>query len=375
MDFTYDEEQRAVADLARKIFAQRVTQTALRATEAEADRFDRSLWKDLAEAGLLGVSIPVEHGGSGHGLLPLAALLVEAGAVTAHVPLWATLVLGAAAIDAFGSEAQKREILPRVAGGDCLLAAALVETKSEDPEAPTTTARKDGDEWVLDGEKTCIAAGHVAERILVAARTGNGTLGVFLVDPTARGVTLDRQIVTNDSVEARLTMTGVRVSRASVLGDPTAGLAIVRFLVARGLAGLCALELGVAERALQMSATYTSSREQFDRPIATFQAVAQRLADAYIDLECVRLATWRAVYCLHAGLPAEAALATAKFWASEGGHRVVLAAQHVHGGMGYDRDYPLFRHYTWSRHLELTLGGATRQLVRLGELIASSEER
>jgi alkylation response protein AidB-like acyl-CoA dehydrogenase len=118
-----------------------------------------------------------------------------------------------------------------------------------------------------------------------------------------------------------------------------------------------------------MTAAYTSQRKQFDRPIATFQAVGQRAADAYIDVETIRLSTWQAAWRLASGLPATQAVATAKYWAAEAGHRVVYAAQHLHGGIGFDRDYPLFRHYLHSRWIELMLGSATPSLLRLGSTL------
>src|SRR5437773_1872882 len=123
-------------------------------------------------------------------------------------------------------------------------------------------------------------------------------------------------------------------------------------------------------RRLRVTAEYTVRREQFDRPIASFQAVHQRAADAYIDVEAIRLTTWQAAWRLAAGLPASAAVAVAKFWASEAAHRVVYAAQHLHGGIGVDVDYPLHRYYLWSKQIELTLGSGTRQLARLGADLA-----
>ena len=120
-----------------------------------------------------------------------------------------------------------------------------------------------------------------------------------------------------------------------------------------------------------MTAEYTKTREQFDRPIATFQAVGQRAADAYIDTEAIRLTAWQAIWRLSEGLPATAEVAVAKFWAAEGGQRVVHAAQHLHGGMGVDRDYPLHRYFLWAKQLELTLGGATPQLLKLGAILAA----
>jgi alkylation response protein AidB-like acyl-CoA dehydrogenase len=128
--------------------------------------------------------------------------------------------------------------------------------------------------------------------------------------------------------------------------------------------------VGVCAEAVRLTAEYTKTREQFGRPIATFQAVGQRAADAFIDTEAVRLTAWQAVWRLSAGLPAEEQVAVAKFWTAEGGQRVVHAAQHLHGGMGVDRDYPLHRYFLWAKQLELGLGGGTRSLLDLGARIA-----
>src|SRR5439155_2365738 len=196
------------------------------------------------------------------------------------------------------------------------------------------------------------------------------TVGVFLVDPSAAGVTRERQDTTSGRPEAKLGLDGVRVADADVIGDPTGGAAVVEWIVERAEAGACAITTGVCETALHMTAEYTKTREQFDRPIATFQAVGQRAADAYIDTEAIRLTTWQAIWRLSAGLPAAQEVAVAKFWASEGGQRVVHAAAHLHGGMGVDRDYPLHRYFLWAKHLELTLGSATPQLVKLGAMLA-----
>jgi 3-oxocholest-4-en-26-oyl-CoA dehydrogenase beta subunit len=369
MDFSFNEEQTAVAELSRKIFTERVTQAALREAEADPDRLQRVLWGELATAGLLGTAIPEEHGGSGHGLLALCALLTEAGAAAAMLPLWPTLVLGALPIAALGSAEQRARFLPRVASGECFLTAAFTEPGGGDPSAPGVSAVVDGDGYVLRGVKTCVPAAHLAERILVAARGPAGPV-LLLLDPKAEGVKLERQITTTEEVEGLLTLDGARVGAADVLGDPAQGAAQLAWVLERAMVGLCAIELGVAERAMRMTASYTMGRKQFERPIATFQAVSQRIADAYIDVEAIRLSMLRAAWKLESSLPAADDVALAKAWAAEGGHRVVFTAQHLHAGMGFDRDYPLHRYYTRSRLIELTLGGATQQYARLGAKLA-----
>ena len=294
MDFAFTEAQTAVAELARKIFLERVTPASLKAIEASADGLDRRLWRELAGVGLLGTAIAEGHGGAGHGFLELAALLEQAGAAVAPVPLWATLVLGALPIAEFGTPGQRAAHLPGVVRGDVILTAALAEPNASDPTCIETTARAVGGGWTLHGAKTCVPAASFAATVLVPATTGEGKLGVFLVDPGAPGVTLTRQITTTGEAQSLMALDGVRVARENVLGDPQRGADILDWLLLRATAALCALELGVVDRALRMTASYASTRNQFDRPIATFQAVSQRAADAYIDVESIRVTTWHA---------------------------------------------------------------------------------
>ncbi len=372
MDFGFSPEQEALRDLARSICQDHATHDRLKAVERDPDGIDRDLWTALARANLLGVALPEEAGGSGLGLVELCLVLEQVGAAVAPVPLWAALVLGALPVAAFGTPAQRERWLPRVAAGDAILTAALVELPGEEPAAPTTRAVRDGSGWRLDGVKDCVPAAHLAAAILVPARTADGQVGVFLVEPSAPGVTLERQMATNREPQARLTLDGVRVAGDAVLGDPAGGRAIVEWLVDRALLGLCALELGVVERALRITAQYTTERRQFDRPIGSFQAVQQRAADAWIDVESIRLTTWQAAWRLDAGLPARDEVRVAKFWASDAGHRITYAAQHLHGGIGVDVDYPIHRYYLWSKALELSLGSGARQLALLGESLAQA---
>src|SRR5437870_7216925 len=371
MDFSLSEEQEATRDLARQILSDRETHEHLKEIEAGGEGFDRDTWAELAKAGLLGIALPEDAGGSGLGFVALCRLFEEIGRTVAPLPVLPTVVLGALPIAQFGTDAQKQQYPPGVVAGDTVLTSALVETGT-DALHPTTTARADGDGWRVDGVKTCVPAGLVADRVLVPAAAGDdGTIVVLIVDPSAKGVTRERQDTTSGIPEARLELDGVQVAGSDVLGDPNSGAAIVDWIVERATAALCSIATGVCEQALKMTAEYTKTREQFDRPIATFQAVGQRAADAYIDTEAIRLTTWQAVWRLSAALPAAEEVAVAKFWASEGGQRVVHAAAHLHGGMGVDRDYPLHRYFLWAKHIELTLGSATPQLVKLGAMLAA----
>ncbi len=382
MDFAFGPDEEALRELARRILADHVTPERLALIEAEPDWFDRAAWEALAGARLLGTAIPEDSGGSGLGFLELCLVLEEVGRAVAPVPAWPTLVLGALPVARFGTRAQRAALLPGVASGEVVLTAALVEPDADDPLHPTTAARRDGTRWRLDGTKTCVPAAHLAARILVPARTAAGEAALFLVDPRGAGVRVERQTATNREPLGHLGLAGADGE------ELPGGAAALAWLVERATVGLCAMQVGVTDRALRMTAEYTIGREQFGRPIASFQAVQQRAADAYIrpiasfqavqqraadayiDTEAIRLTTWQAAWRLAADRPATTEVAIAKFWASEAAHRVVYAAQHLHGGIGVDVDYPLHRYYLWSKQIELTLGSGTRQLARLGADLA-----
>jgi alkylation response protein AidB-like acyl-CoA dehydrogenase len=235
---------------------------------------------------------------------------------------------------------------------------------------PFTTATASGDGWVLNGEKWFVPAAHLAHRMLVPARTSDGRSTVFLVDPDVSGVTIEREVLTNLEPAGIVRLDGVAVDASCVLGEVDGGAEITAWITDRAVAGLCAMQAGVCESALRIAATYTSERQQFNAPIATFQAVAQRMADAYIDTEAVRLTARQAAWRLDEGEPAADALDVAKFWAAEGAMRVVHAAQHVHGGIGVDVDYPVHRFFRWAKQIELALGGGTQHLARIGARLA-----
>lgn len=369
MDFSFSEEQDAVKELAAQILDGQLGNDALKAFDAGDEPFDRGTWAEFAKAGLLGIALPESVGGAGLGFIEAALVLEQIGRTTAPVPYLPAVVLGAMPIAEFGTDAQREALLPGVVAGDSILTAGLVEFGTA-PGRPTTTARRDGDGWRLDGSKLCVPMGGQADRILVPAATGENAVGVFIVDPTADGVSQEALVTTAYQPETRLDLDGVIVGAGDVVGDAAGGGPIVAWMVEHATAAGCATAIGVCAEALRLTAEYTKTREQFDRPIATFQAVGQRAADAYIDTEAVRLTAWQAVWRLSEGLPATEAVAIAKFWTAEGGQRVVHAAQHLHGGMGVDRDYPLHRYFLWAKQIELTLGGGTNHLLELGKILA-----
>jgi 3-oxocholest-4-en-26-oyl-CoA dehydrogenase beta subunit len=370
MDFSFSDEQQQIADLAKQIFADKASHERVRQIErAGGPRFDRELWAEVAKAGLLGIAVPQGHGGAGLGFLEAALIVEQVARAAAPIPLLETVVLGALPIAEFGSPEQCKTWLPKVVDGTAILTAALTEDQG-DFDHPTTTACRDGSSWRLSGVKTCVAAGELADLLVIPADAG-GTVMLFLVEASTPGLRTEPLLTTSGQPEAHIELADVRVGNDDVLGDPARGAHVLEWLGARATTALTYVALGVCEQALALTAEYTKNRKQFDQPIAMFQAVGQRLADAYVDVEAIRLTAWQAAWRLAAGMPATSQVAIAKFWAGSGGQRVVHTAQHLHGGMGVDRDYPLHRYFLYAKQLELTLGGTTSQLRKLGRLIAA----
>lgn len=370
MDFAITDDQRALAGLAREILADQVTHTHLSALEAESHSvFDRALWARLAEAGLTGLVVGAEYGGAGLGFLDLALLLEEIGRAVAPVPAVATLAMGSLSLSRHGNAEQKQRILPGVAEGSIILTAALAEPGEALRTPLTTTATKVDGGWRLDGEKSFVPYAAEADWLLVPAATDDG-VGVFLVRSGVAGLTVTSLLTTSHEPQAQLGLAGVLVTEADLLGS--VGEAVLHDLLLHATAAYCSVQAGVCAAALRMTAAYTTTREQFGKPIASFQAVGQRAGDAYIDTEVVRLTAHQAAWRLTEGWGADDEVAIAKFWAGDGGSRVVHACQHLHGGIGVDLEYPLHRYFLWTKQIELHLGSPTRQLLALGASLAAT---
>ena len=373
MDFTFSEAQHELAGLARKILAQRGPRSggAGRRPPGPAER--DTPWADLAAAGVLAAGLPETLGGAGLGLLEHCSVLVELGRAVSDVPYLASIVLGAGAIAEFGSQSQRAQWAVPAGRGSVLLTAALAEEDRDDPRSPSAAAVRTAGRWVLSGVKTAVPAAPHADLFLVPATTSDGVL-VFLVSPSDDGVTVEPQRLTDFAEAGRVVLAGVPLDDDRVLGP---GAQVADWLVARAIVGLCAMQAGVLERALELTAEYARNRVQFGKPIGSFQAVAQRLADAYIDTDAVRLTMWQAAWLLASGgegnAAAATAVATAKFWAADAGHRVAHTAVHVHGGLGIDVSYPVHRYFVAAKHHEFALGGATAQLRRIGADLARAE--
>ncbi|MBP2583317.1 alkylation response protein AidB-like acyl-CoA dehydrogenase [Streptomyces sp. PvR006] len=373
MDFTFTEEQQAAVEAAKAVLSG-VTPDAVPSPAltpgAVSEDLDRPLWSRLAAADLLGLTVSPEHGGAGLDAVALCLVLRESARVLARVPLLETSAV-AMTIEAYAPPKTAAELLPRVSRGELVLTAASQGRTGHEPAEHAVTARRDGTDWILDGLQTAVPWAHGADLIAVPAHTPDGATVLALLPRTHDGLTLTAQYSTSGELLAELRLDAVRLGSTDVIDTEGAWDRL------RGLltAGTCALALGLGEAVLTMTSQYTGKREQFGHPVATFQAVAVQTADRYIDLRAMEVTLWQAAWRLSSGaeaaLPAEADIAVAKIWASEGVRRVVQTAQHLHGGFGADTDYPLHRFHAWAKHLELSLGPAAAHEDALGDLLAA----
>lgn len=374
MDFRFSEEQEAVRELAYQIFTDRATDEFLLGFSRTGEAYDEVLWRTLAEQGLLGVAVPESAGGAGLGLIELCLVLEELGRRVAPVPYYASALLGGLPIAEFGSAQQQQRYLSALASGSAKFSAAIAELGMNAAIATTVTAKSTHDGWVLSGSKAAVPDGAVADFMLVPAQDSAGQQTVFIVDTRAQGVTLQPvQIGMSGARAAHITLDNVTVSSDDVLGTAGQGAAIVEWLEQRANIGHCALQLGVTEEATKRTAAFVSERKQFGVPLGSFQALAMRMADSYIDVEGIRSTYWLALWRLSEGLDARAEVRAAKWWACDAAHRVVSTSQHLHGGIGADVEYPIHRFFLMAKLISYSLGNASQQLAQLGRLLAEDD--
>jgi acyl-CoA dehydrogenase len=351
MDFSLSEDQESLRTLAGEIFGDKATAERVEEIENSSERFDRDLWRELADSGLLGIALPESAGGAGLGLVELALVCEQHGRVVAPIPLvWTTTA--AMAIAAQGDAAQQGWV-EQAAAGEAVLTGVL----------PVAAAGLRVEDGTLSGEVVGVPYAHVAAAIVVPVR---GEL--YLLDPNGPGVTVVPAIATTREIHAELIL-----DRAPVR---LIGTGAADWWEARLMVGLAATAAGLTDSALRQTAKYTSERMQFEKPLSTFQGVALKAADAYVDAAGIRAAVLQAAWRLDAAeelgtTPAEASayVLTAAWWAAEAGQHCVHITQHLHGGLGADVTYPIHRYFLWGKSIELYVGGASRTLARLGDVI------
>ncbi|MEU9105926.1 acyl-CoA dehydrogenase family protein [Streptomyces xanthophaeus] len=346
MDFHPTEEQAAAAGLAARIFRDLSTHERLAATGTGTDT---ELWKALTTSGLIAAVEDI-------GLLGLVLLLEEQGRTTAQVPYAATCAYGILPVAAHGSAEQRARLLPALATGEAVATGAFPDRGRFRSEGSRITGTAPAVPWLRD-----------ATHVLVPDT--DRTLWLVRVD--APGVRTSPVETTAPWSAGSLTLTGAGAERIGGAGSAVnAGPDAYEHTLAVARTAFAGLQTGVCAGSLARAVEFTSTREQFGRPLSTNQAVMLRAADAYMDTEAIRVTAYEAAWRLDQGLPAREHALTAAWWASEAGKRVVHAGQHLHGGMGADLDHPVHRHFLWGRQLDAYLGCGSELLAELGAVLA-----
>ena len=359
MEFGFTEQQQSIADLAESLFRDHGSDDHVRALAETGQTLDRPLWRRLAQTGLLALTLPPDGGGSSLGMLELGRVLQQQGRFLAAAPLW-THQLAALAVATHGEPGLQQRLLAALASGERIAALA---TELDDANGLRAVRGEHG--WTLDGHLGAVLLDDFHSCLLLAAQTAQGRR-LFLVDCKIAGMRCTPGLLTDLQAISELAFEKVQLPLDSALAPGACD-----WLEPRLACCIAALQLGVLEEALRRAADYVGQRTQFGRPLGSFQALAVRAADAYIEVELLRSAQWQLAWLLDQGLPAAAASRVCKHQASQAGHIVGHTAQHFHGGVGADLQYPIHRFYLKSQALSLIGGGAEAQLAHIGRALAS----
>jgi alkylation response protein AidB-like acyl-CoA dehydrogenase len=371
MDFSLSEEQELLRKSSRDFLGAECPKSLVKEIEASEEGYSPDLWKKMADLGWMGLALPEEYGGAEFSLVDLAVLFEEFGRAATPGPMFCTVALGALPVLDWGSEEQKKTLLPGVASGDLMMTMALSEPEvGHDPRFVAAAASSQDGGFSISGTKVFVPYAHVAAYSLVVCRTAGNPgdeegLTVLVVDGKAAGTKLTALTTIAGDRQFEVAFDKVAASSGDVLGSKDQALAMVRSILRKAAALQCAQMVGGAQMELEITADRAKNRIQFNRPIGTFQAVQHRLADMFIDVNGARWTTYQAVWRLSEGLPAEKEVAVAKAFANIACQRVAFAAQHLHGGLGVDMDYDLHFYFRRAKAYELSLGTSAAHLKDL----------
>src|SRR6266436_3724634 len=376
MNFGFNDEQELLRSTARKFFENECGSDTVRRLMETPEGISPDLWTKLAEQGWLGLVYPEAYDGMGLGLVDLVVLMEEMGRAVVPGPYFSAVLLGGLAIAEAGSEAQKREWLPKIAAGDRRVALAWMEPSAQlGPAGVTLTAVEKGGKYTLSGTKLFVHDAHTADALVVAARTrpGAGADGVslFLVPKGTRGLEVTL-LPTMDQTRklCEVALSDVTVGAAALLGAAGAGWAPLARVLDRATVALCAEMCGGAQKVLDMTVEYAKIRQAFGRPIGSYQGVKHRAADMLVDVENSKSITYYAAWALDEGSPeAPLAVSMAKAYVSDAFRRVSGAGIQLHGGIGFTWEHDLHLYFKRAKGSEFTFGDATWHRERVAQLV------
>jgi pimeloyl-CoA dehydrogenase small subunit len=375
MDFDLSEEQRLLKDSVDRLLANRYDFEARKKHADNPEGWSRELWAQYADLGLLALPFAEEHGGFGGGATETMIVMEAFGRALVLEPYLATVVLAGGLLAEGGSGEQKSRVIPKIADGSLRLAFAHTERQSRyDLADVATVAKRDGDGWIIDGEKSLVLHGDTADQLIVSARTsGNrrdrGGIALFLIDPKADGVSR-RGYPTQDGLRAaEISLSKVRVGPENVIGDPDNALPLIEKVVDRAMAALCAEAVGAMHEMHVLTVEYLKIRKQFGVPIGSFQALQHRAVDMFVALEQARsMAMFATMMAMDDNVgERRKAVAAAKIQIGRSGRLVGQQAIQLHGGVGMTMEFKVGHYFKRLTMIDTLFGDADHHLARLAE--------
>ena len=376
MALVLTEEQSMLRDSARGLISDKAPVSHLRhlRDSKDATGFSRELWKTFADMGFCGLLVPENHGGSGLGCVEAGVVMEEIGRTLVPSPFLSTAVLAASALTRGGSAAQKSEHLPKISAGELLAALAVDEGTKHRPLQTKLQAVRSGNGFKLNGSKAFVVDGHVADLLIVAARTA-GSAGerdgvtLFLVDPRTKGVATERTVMVDSHNAARIDFDNVEVNADHVLGEVDQGFALLEGVLNIGRGAVASEMVGLSEEVFGRTVSYLKERKQFGKAIGEFQALQHRAAQLYIDIEITRAAVLKALQMLDDDVAkAVSAVAVAKARAGVTAMRAVQEGVQMHGGMGMTDQFDIGFFMKRARVCEELFGDANFHADQLARL-------
>lgn len=362
LDFT--EEQDMLRQMVRGLCEQYATDEAVRELEDDELGYSTEMWAQLAELGLVGLIVPEAHGGSGSSMLDGVVLFEELGAAVAPTPLLESVVMSAGAIRRAGSDEQCSKWVPRIAAGEAVVVPAWLEPDNGyGPRGVQMRAEASGDGFSLSGTKVIVRFAKAAEKLLVLARTGDADADVdlFLVDPAASGVSIEQRNSISSDAQFRVDFDGVEVSAADRVGAAGSGWATWSEVMVDAMTLAAAYGAGGAQHALDITVQYSKDREQFDKPLGAFQALAHDMANAKTATDGAKLITYEAAWAIDRGnADAEKLAAMAKLFVCNTYRDSTAMAQQIFGGVGFTLEYEIQLYFRRAKALQLSYNDTRR---------------
>jgi alkylation response protein AidB-like acyl-CoA dehydrogenase len=364
MEFALSKTQEMLKKTARDFLEKECSKSYVKEMEKDEKGYSTELWEKMADIGWPGLAFPEKYGGSNGSFLDLTVLLEEMGRACLPGPFFSNVVLSGLLILDAGSEQQKSELLPKIASGGLVIALALTEpSNSYEPLGVTLKASPEADGFVLDGTKLFVSDAHIADYIICVTRTKDGVskaggITLFLVDAKSRGLSTTLLRTIGGDKQCEVVFDRVKVSRDSIIGELDKGWPIIEGAIERAVVGKCAEMVGGGQQVVEMAVAYAKEREQFGKPIGSFQAIQFHCANMLTDVDISRYLTYEAAWKLSEGSPHTMEVAIAKAGVGDAYHRVVTLGHQVIGGVGYTEDHDMHLYFNRAKVAELLFGNA-----------------